>query len=215
LLGGLMAGPKVIGPLISEPATPEAWKAAPSLPINPIRNTYVPLELICTEILQVFHEELKWLRLDHHVVEERYISIGHSVRVPKYERYSPWSLSGDPLPGEPSQSMVIMDVKRVTLDHGAHVGAILNRGFFETDLKELRNRYIGPMGCALADHVTHQIKLKGGGDTMVMSKQEMPKDVARALVVTDSHGLSLRGVEYFDILMNERKLQIDVLYGVG
>ena len=191
LLGGALLA-KVIGPkLIAEP-TPAAWEAAKRLPRNPVANTYVPLQIACSRILQIVSRELKWLRLEHSLVD-REVRFGEC-----FPYYRPLEFKPDPeafpFPPDPALMTARYDVRvwhfqpTVTFD--------LRDSEYECPFGHLEKRHIEPAGFKLAEDIIHFVRREGGGEVLASGKLWMPPDVARSVLVSSEDlGLAIRAQE--------------------
>src|SRR5207302_437632 len=87
-LAGLVLGAR-IGPKLLPAPSPEIWRAAPMLPATPLENSYVTLHQFLGRLIEVVHEETKWLRLERALGDREHSLMGDCLHMRPPMRYKP------------------------------------------------------------------------------------------------------------------------------
>jgi hypothetical protein len=216
LLGGALLA-KIVGPrLISDP-TPQLWEAAKVLPVQPIVNTYVPLEYVCAEALRIVNEELKWLRL-------RQVSDTHQER-----RFGDTIFSRNPLifypwdiyPERESRQLLSESHRAILLDEIAQATINLTTLDPECPLGHLSENYIEPAARQLAESVIYGVRRHGGGEVLATGALQSVDHARRCVIArSDELGLVIRATEWLSTPLYRQpgwrpELRIEMLYGLG
>lgn len=201
MLGGLIMG-KIAGPVETPAAEPREFAKVtrPDFPKTPIRNVYLPLEMVCAATAKTLEEELKWLRLGHRVIPDE-----------MFDRYiAPVKYSFD-LHRDPS-FMRVHEVHEVRPQR-CYID-IPDHSFRQGDLRAAEHHIRGA-AYGLADEITKLVRLAGGAEQMLMAKLPIIEHVDKCVVATsEDRGFSVRGTRHFDIRDNRMVTRVDVRLGV-
>jgi hypothetical protein len=223
ILAGAVLG-KVVGPkLTAEPIAP-AWEAAVGVAPELVTReaSYVPLEVMSNRILERVREELKWLKLRHHLVDfdsticndspNRFMyayRMGDDFYIREAQQFTPFDELSIPRPDH----LTCDWIRRVPLREACYADVRL-------DIDELRhsrwNKFneclLEPVGFTLAEHIIRRIRHNGGADHLVCLTPRMDHlaGVARSLIATAPDAcLGLRATQF------ENRIRFEIQYGIG
>jgi hypothetical protein len=214
-LAGALLG-ATVGPKLVAAPTPDLWRAVPKLPLPPVLNTYVPLEVVCAETLKIVNEELKWLRLTQLHGGLRNVGDTWMVREPARLDLRPSDLN--------TISQGITDRLRVIhVCETSNVEIDLRDADVWRPLNEFDARHIKPAAYGLAEAVIKSVRRNGGAEYLASVDQAIPSGVYKGVVMSNPEsGLSIRALEAVVPEMRGGKLvdwkpvlHIDMLYGLG
>lgn len=218
-LAGVLLGSKALGPFSIDTPTPELWKAAPSLPLRPRANGFVPLQMMVAETVRIVAQETEWLRLKRIYDDTgRHRRVGDTVQVRIPQPFMP--LAGPDIDWGRS----LMPIDRFRLVNILQLASVQIK--FEPDeirgrpLPEFSHIHVKPAALGLAEKVIQLIRRNGGAEYMVTTDLTMNiPDIPRAaLVLGQNEELSLRGVHlprYPGSDDHREIVQIDMLFGLG
>jgi hypothetical protein len=224
-LGGAILGAtalKVIGPIEIAGPDPAVWKAAASLPVRPVHNTYIPLQQIAARAVEIVARETEWLRMHREAIEECLQSgwhVGDSVRIRERMGFTPYEL-GTLRPEDISELSRMVHLTecacvslRFTHDEIPRAGYVACPS---RDLDQFSRQYIEPAAYRLAEQVIQGVRRRGGGDFLVTGGQQVdyPDLLRVAQVTSEADGMTLR-VMAVQNREGVEEVRLDMLYGVG
>jgi hypothetical protein len=220
---GMLAGlflAKTMGPKLL--AGRAELSAVPAAIRSPIReHTYLPLEILTSEVLAIVNRELKWLRLKQ-LYEDfgRYGPyLGHTLHVRQPADLYP--ILSDDMPWPPRITEHLMPVR---IDHVVGVDIELEHDMdWRQPYGKFSTRYVEPAAMALAERVIGCVRANGGAEYLVSVDQKIPSTFERCILSKDPGvGLSLRGSQLWKPIIHEGQivdrvetLRLDMLFGLG
>ncbi len=213
LLAGAILG-KILGPRVLA-SVERAPEMARSLESSMASNTYLPLEIFSSRVLEIVHREVKWLRLKQ--LHQDFNSFGYLPGHTSFVRY-PARLSLAPLDTIDHSMEVYPDrIIPVTIDTQINVDLDLNAFDWDRPWSEVDQRYLEPIGRSLAERLIGCVRRHGGAEYLVSVDQHLPTEVPRVVLARyPEAGLSLRAMQLPDQshLYGRDALRFDMLFGL-
>jgi hypothetical protein len=218
LAGALLA--HKVGPFQIETG-PEVWKAAPALPLYPITNQYIPLQVFAAEAVKSISRELKWLRLKNHRVPNYYADrayrLGDTVQLRKPYVFT---INEDIT----DVQAIVERYVPVSMTHtvGVHIPFEMEeiRG---RPLPEFCKRHLEVASALMAENIIRHVRAAGGADHLVTADLtlDIPQVPRAALVLGEAEDLSIRAIHmprYLDVtgrFEGREVIRLDMLFGLG
>jgi hypothetical protein len=218
-LAGMLLGAK-LGPKILPAPSPDIWRAAPRLPMFPRENRYVALHQFLGRMIEVVHEETKWLRLERAIAEpiRRDWLYGDTIAMRPPVVFTPhididWSHHNDRL--------LCDRIEPVSLIHRVDVPVDLGELAWDVPLGQFSKCNIEPLGLKMADQIARTVKRTGGAGLLLCAEMNSVMGAHRCVTIrNEDYGLAIRGTEvispYTDVPERDAHiLHIEMLFGLA
>jgi hypothetical protein len=203
---GTILGPKLFAGVEKAPLLAKAVQS------HVPRETYLPLEIFTSTMLEIVNRELKWLRLKQVPAAWSWLDharLGTTAMIREPVRFTPnWAVGFDPEP-------FIDHAIPVNLCHQLGVDMSLSEIDWERPWPQISDRYAVPSGLLMAENVIRHVRQNGGADYLVCGELMQPAGVDRTTLARHSEGLCLRGLQYVDVRRSEHIIRFDMLFGLG
>lgn len=215
-LAGMLLGAK-LGPKILPAPSPDIWRAAPRLPMFPRENRYVALHQFLGRMIEVVHEETKWLRLERAIAEPfNDWRLGDTIAMRPPVRFTP-SIEVD---WSRRDALISVSYAPVSLIHRVEVPLDLTGIEWDLPFGQFAKRHIEPLAFRMAEQIGYAVKRVGGAGLIVCAEMNSVTGAHRSVTLqNEDYGLAIRGVEvispYRDVPLNAHILHVEMLYGLA